>query len=62
MGSIVVKKVTNYISEIDQLLAELRATVPESEAQRKEREKYQRIAQKRDNATDSETIEIWEEF
>lgn len=62
MECITVKKVTNYISEIDQLLAELRATVPESDSQRKEREKHQRIAQQRDNAIDSETIEIWEEF
>lgn len=56
------KKEPNYISEIDQLLAELRGIVPESKSQREEREKYQKIAQKRDHVMAENENEIWEEF
>ncbi len=56
------KKDQNYVSEIDQLLAELRAIVPESKTQREEREKYQVIAQKRDHVMAENENEIWEEF
>ena len=40
---------TNYISEIDQLLAELRKKEPESRSQREERMKYERIGEQRDH-------------
>lgn len=56
------KKDQNYVSEIDQLLAELRAVVPESKSQREEREKYQKVAQKRDHVMAENENEIWEEF
>lgn len=62
IGAKTVKKEKNYISEIDQLLAELRTTVPESKSQLAERAKYQQIAFKRDNVVTDEIIEIWEEF
>ncbi|NNM60500.1 MAG: hypothetical protein HKM04_11910 [Legionellales bacterium] len=56
------KKQSNYVSEIDQLLAELRSTVEESPQQVKERVKAKEIARKRDNPQVKEKIEIWEEF
>jgi hypothetical protein len=56
------KKTNNYVSEIDQLLAELRITVPESESQREERKKYDRIDRLRDHPTSEEKDDLWEEF
>ncbi len=55
-------KQTDYVSEIDQLLAELRLTIDESPDQVKERIKAEKIALKRDNPDVIEKIEIWEEF
>ena len=56
------KKANNYVSEIDQLLAELRTTVPESDSQRDERKKYERIDRLRDNPTPENKTDLWEEF
>ena len=55
-------KTSHYVSEIDQLLAELRLHVPESNSQAQERKKYNRISQLRDHRVIQEKVEIWEEF
>ncbi|MBY0545489.1 MAG: hypothetical protein K2Q14_08095 [Gammaproteobacteria bacterium] len=55
-------KKLNYVSEIDELLADLRSALPESVSQRDERLKGESIAAKRDNVQTEKRIEIWEEF
>ncbi len=53
----------HYVSEIDQFLQKLRKEVPESEAQRAEREQYRRLNELRDNPQREEnTHHIWEGF
>ncbi len=53
----------SYVSEVDNFLEKLRTNIPESDAQEKEREKYERINRLRDKKDDSdESREIWQDF
>ena len=56
------KKTNNYVSEIDQLLAELREHVSESDSQREERKKYERIDRLRDHPESKDKDDLWEKF
>lgn len=59
---VIMRKQTNYVSEIDELLAELRATLPESDSQKAEVKKYKEIDEKRDKVKEKTNTDIWEEF
>lgn len=53
----------HYISETDVFLTEIRDKIPESESQRKERLKHERVAYLRDNEENQEKESgIWEDF
>lgn len=56
------KKTNNYVSNLDKFLEEKRAHLPESPSQRKEREKYEKIARLRDKPQDTPENKIWEGF
>lgn len=53
----------SFISDVDQFLERTRRQVPETDSQRAEREKYQRINKLRDHEVDpSADNAIWEDF
>ncbi len=53
----------HYVSDIDQFLGELRQEIAESDSQRQERKKYERITLLRDQAVQKDdNSEIWEDF
>ncbi|MAZ39917.1 MAG: hypothetical protein CMF49_07330 [Legionellales bacterium] len=56
------KKTNNYVSDVDQTLAELREHLPVSESQHKEINKHTKIAQHRDRKQSNEQSTIWENF
>ncbi|MBI5447519.1 MAG: hypothetical protein HY939_02175 [Gammaproteobacteria bacterium] len=55
---------TSYVSPLDKFLAELDKNTKKSVSQKKEIEKYARIARLRDHATQEEVAEraLWEEM
>lgn len=56
------RKQSNYVSEIDELLAELRASLPESDSQKAEVKKYKEINEKRDKVKEKTNTDLWENF
>jgi len=52
-----------FVSELDQFLSGLRHSIPENDSQRKERTKYQKLNNLRDNKQEStDESGLWEDF
>ena len=56
------KQTKNFVSDVDETLAQLREKLPESESQRQEIEKHSKIAKQRDHIQTTEESIIWEDF
>jgi len=56
------KRAKNYVSNLDKFLEQIREKIPETASQKREREKFAKLAELRDHKQPKNDNQIWEDF